>query len=400
MVIRPDSDHPFFKEWESRKFNSQRSLIRTLELVKQLGIPSSLPFPAVAIVGSKGKGSTVAVLSRILVNSGLKVGAITSPAYINNRERIRLSNRMIPVDDYIELSGVLAGHLDKLSTPNEGYLSPAGAYLAMGLKYFIDQKVDIVLIEEGMGGESDEISLFNFDAIVLTSVFMEHAGVLGNTELEIARNLLGIATEKTAFLFAPEMKSHIEAEIDSMVLAKRLVRVFPNIVWPGAGFDRPTVLKSNSELAATAAKVLIEVYFCEAQLALPLEVNIPGRYMLVNQAETGFHDWFIDSANNPVSIESLLRFLNDKVRMPDQVFACFSNDRNQALGLEMLGDLSVTEVEIKNSRGKPGTYKLDAISLEEALLLGRACDGLTLFLGSIWFISNILEAIGANLECW
>lgn len=248
------ADEPFFREWKRARAQnllqgrqSQRSLERALALRNQLGLPETLPVPTLMVVGSKGKGTAAAAASWMGQTLG-RVGTITSPALRTNRERVRLDGRELTDQQYRELSALLADNLRALGEPPAGtYLSPAGAYLLAGIRFLLDQHRDLLVLEEGMGGSSDELSLFTPHLVCLTSVFLEHRDYLGQSVPEIAADLLGVAK--------PPLTGRIVTFSDQVELAASLtglpVTGVPRRVGKGGSLHR-----DNLQLGVMAAKSL------------------------------------------------------------------------------------------------------------------------------------------------
>ncbi|NLK12422.1 MAG: bifunctional folylpolyglutamate synthase/dihydrofolate synthase [Candidatus Phytoplasma sp.] len=140
------------------------------------------------VAGTNGKGSTSAYLSYIGIASNYKVGSFTSPYLVSFNERIRIN--MIPIND-----------LELLQLINEFYVFNESLFeklsffeimTLMSFKYFSDQKVDLMIIEVGIGGLLDATNILDYDLSLITNVGMDHMKQLGNTLESIALNKLGI----------------------------------------------------------------------------------------------------------------------------------------------------------------------------------------------------------------
>ena len=393
-LTRPVSDAQFFAEWEEWRGTKKRSLHRTELLICLLDVHRSIP--KIAIVGSKGKGSTAAALTMSLVNSGLMVGTVISPAYRTNRERIRMQGKAISESDYAELANDLERIRKQLPPITDGYLSPSGAYLSMALKYFENKNVDVIIMEEGMGGKSDEISLLDFDLVVLTNVFLEHLGKIGDNLSEIAGDLLGVISIQTKYLVADQQDKEVETIISKINTTRIKSEKFDLV----SNSDIPAALKSNFQIAATAAKELLQDYFPDKNLKPVVKLNLPGRYMFINNQLTGNQNWFIDASNNPEALQLTLNYLRDINAKPNHAFVCFSNQNNREAGLKMLSDVAVTEVLINNPQSSVAVDESKAVSVSQAISMAKGIDGLVMFLGTNWYVANILETLDVNTENW
>src|SRR5690349_11052584 len=150
--------------------------------------------PSVVVVGSKGKATAATYASATLADAGMRVGTITSPPIITNRERIRVDGAAIDEAAYDALARRVAAAKESLTSPTArgGYLSPAGMYLVAGIAHMIAESVDVLVAEAGMGGGSDEVSLLTPDVVAVTPIFGEHIPILGRNVEEIALEKLRV----------------------------------------------------------------------------------------------------------------------------------------------------------------------------------------------------------------
>lgn len=153
-------------------------------LVKRLGEPQN-KYKSVLIAGTNGKGSTAAMLSSILARSGLKVGLYTSPHLSDFRERIRINNKLIGKKELSGLIKEVRGSLKEQVTYFE--FTTALAFL-----YFFRRKVDIAVLETGMGGRLDATNLVVPEASIITNISLEHREFLGGSLGQIAWEKAGI----------------------------------------------------------------------------------------------------------------------------------------------------------------------------------------------------------------
>ncbi|MDO5645545.1 MAG: hypothetical protein Q4G21_07670 [Dermabacter sp.] len=204
-ALHVPADEPFFREWTLHHGPLTRSRERARLLTEVVGIATDPPVPVIGVVGSKGKGSTVAALTQRLVALGHTVGTICSPPFLTNHERIRLNGVPASGADYEAIAARLDRALAALPPVEEtgGYLAPTGAFTLMGADHLLRSGATVLVIEEGLGGISDEISQFRLDALVVTPVFLEHEGVIGSSVEEIAHNLVGAADHRTRRVIIP-----------------------------------------------------------------------------------------------------------------------------------------------------------------------------------------------------
>jgi dihydrofolate synthase/folylpolyglutamate synthase len=352
------------------------------------------------VVGSKGKGSTVAALSTLLTTAGFRVGAVTSPAYLSNRERIRIQGVPVSRASYKQLSARLESVLSQLPATEHGYLSPSGAFLGAGSLLFLEKKLDVVILEEGIGGRSDDISYFDFDVVVLTRVFLEHAGRLGNTNAQIARDLLGVVGRKTKSLISPPQDHAVEQVIRKIQRSTGISRSKPAHGVPIAITPLPPVLQANSELAHAAFAEVSLLLGAPARNPEPLKLNLPGRYTVFRGPGTDGHSWLIDAANHPDSLAQTLDYAFSIGIKVKYAFVCFSNLRSRQAGFALLSHAEIWEVVIQNPQNGICVDERLAISLEEALAIARRSSADCLFVGNIWFVSNVLRALKIDVGAW
>jgi len=153
-----------------------------------------LTFPSVLVGGTNGKGSTVSFLSAILQSAGFKVGVYTSPHLVTYRERFRINNALIPHEKFDELLGWAKGLAERVATETP-YSAPTEfeVLTAMAFRYFADEKVDIAVVEVGLGGRWDATNVLEPLVSVVTVIGLDHTDRLGPDHFTIAQDKLGIA---------------------------------------------------------------------------------------------------------------------------------------------------------------------------------------------------------------
>jgi dihydrofolate synthase/folylpolyglutamate synthase len=161
-----------------------------VEACKKLDQPQ-LKFPSVHIAGTNGKGSSSHMLASILKDAGYKVGLYTSPHLKDFRERIRVNGKMISQTDVIAF---VSQNKSLFSDLEASFFEMT---VAMSFDYFAKQKVDIAIIETGLGGRLDSTNIINPLVSVITNISMDHSNLLGNTIEEIAKEKAGIIKNNT-----------------------------------------------------------------------------------------------------------------------------------------------------------------------------------------------------------
>ena len=151
-------------------------------------------FPGVLIAGTNGKGSTAATLASILRASGVRTGLYTSPHLVRINERIRISGDEISDNDFALLHDVVDRTAERLVEEGELPWHPSFFEMltAIAFEYFAQNKVEIAVLEVGMGGRLDATNVIEPRVSVITDISLDHQKFLGNTVAEIAREKAGI----------------------------------------------------------------------------------------------------------------------------------------------------------------------------------------------------------------
>src|SRR5271169_5462908 len=151
-------------------------------------------FPSVLIAGTNGKGSTAATLAAILRASGLKTGLYTSPHLIRINERIRVNGLEISDEAFAGLHGEVDRVAEVLVGRGELPWHPSFFEMmtAIAFAHFARERVDIAVLEVGMGGRLDATNVVDPRVSVITDISLDHQKFLGDTEGEIAREKVGI----------------------------------------------------------------------------------------------------------------------------------------------------------------------------------------------------------------
>ena len=173
-------------------------LQRVHRLLDALGSPQT-QWPAVHVAGTKGKGSTVAMIAAILKSSGYTVGTYTSPHITSLHERIAINGTPISSAD---LDALVAHHkatVEAAVKAENGALSHFEILTALAFKHFADSKIDVAVIETGLGGSRDATNVLPGDtlaAAVITAMGSDHLEALGGSSHSIASAKAGILKHK------------------------------------------------------------------------------------------------------------------------------------------------------------------------------------------------------------
>lgn len=192
-----------------QRFGIKLGLANITSLLKHLGDPHA-GLPSVHIAGSNGKGSTAAFLTSILRQAGYRVGLYTSPHLVDFSERIQVDGAVIPTDRVVEFTERIREIVEKMTRdgelwlPSDPEVAPVGFdpqkntitffefTTAMAFLHFRESKVDVAVLETGMGGRLDATNVIDPILCLITTIAPEHQQYLGKTLMEIAQEKAGI----------------------------------------------------------------------------------------------------------------------------------------------------------------------------------------------------------------
>jgi len=181
--------HTDYEKMRVVRYNTTTfSLDRMRTLLKHLGNPHT-KFKSAHIAGTKGKGSTCHMLAAMLQSAGFKTGLYTSPHILDMRERIRLNGELISHHDMVEYVKRVEPALRKMGSNRPTFFE---IFTAISFCYFADKKVDIAVIETGMGGRLDSTNVLSPEVTAVTSISKDHMQILGHTLSKIAEEKAGI----------------------------------------------------------------------------------------------------------------------------------------------------------------------------------------------------------------
>jgi dihydrofolate synthase / folylpolyglutamate synthase len=164
------------------------NLERVRKLLRSLGNPHD-QLPVIHIAGTKGKGSTCAMLTSMLRACGYTVGTYTSPHLTDIRERIAINAQMIGYTDFTNLVRLISNKIKRLPGVQPTFFE---IMTAMALRHFADQAVDVVVLETGLGGRLDATNVVKPLVTGITHISLDHTDVLGRDVASIAREKAGI----------------------------------------------------------------------------------------------------------------------------------------------------------------------------------------------------------------
>lgn len=168
----------------------KKDLTNTIKLCEALGNPQDA-FRSIHVAGTNGKGSSSHMLASVLQSAGYKTGLYTSPHLLDFRERIRINGAMISKEDVVYFISQCKDLIEEIGP------SFFEVTVAMAFHHFAASKVDVAVIETGLGGRLDSTNIINPLLSLITNIGMDHTNLLGDTIEQIAAEKAGIIKAHT-----------------------------------------------------------------------------------------------------------------------------------------------------------------------------------------------------------
>ena len=409
-------------------------------------------FPSVLIAGTNGKGSTAATLASILQASGLKTGLYTSPHLMRINERIRINGEEISDDDFAELHGAIDGAAENLVEKTELPWHPSFFEMmtAIAFEYFAREKVDLAVLEVGMGGRLDATNVVEPRLSVITDISLDHQKFLGNSVSEIAREKVGIIRLGGVVVTLPQQPEANDVIGNTILeLGARAVNAVPYVppVSPGSSqYLAPSTKQANSRfvyrypLQVMGEQILVETPLVgrhqlrNVALAIAAavelrqqgfstvtpksiergvrETNWPGRFQVIAR-RPGWPEMVIDVAHNPAGAWALRSALSERYEDRRLIFV-FGAMRDKAISemAEILFPLAdrvivtrpenpraASPEEIQEVAARAGAEVERVEDVQRAVERAREIsDAATIVVitGSIYLVGEVMSQIGAQ----
>ncbi len=387
----------------------------TIDMMTALGNPEG-KFRSIHVAGTNGKGSVSHFLASILQEAGYKVGLYTSPHLVDFRERIRINGEMIPKGDVVNF---VAANYQLLTTNSLSFFEMT---VGMAFDYFAREKVDIAVVEVGMGGRLDSTNVIKPLLSVITNIGLDHTQFLGDTLEKIAVEKAGIIKEgvpvvigetqpETAPVFLRVAEEH-HAPItfaDQRYMVDDISRYTTELTGEYQKKNIATVLEavevlkrnssfhiSHSSLRQGLARVVTNTHLHgrwqkigEAPLTIcETAHNEPGiRAMLQGISNTSHHNLhLIYGCVNDKDYIHILSFLNSQLSTLNSQLTWYFSQPSVPRGLPV-GDLAKAASSI-------GIIGDGYMNVKEAIAAARKAaseDDLVLVTGSIFLIADALN---------
>ncbi|MBP1743351.1 MAG: folylpolyglutamate synthase [Firmicutes bacterium] len=249
------------------KFGSNLGLDRTLKILELLGNPQD-KIKCIHVAGTNGKGSTTAMITRILREAGYKAGMYTSPFLEEFEERIQVDGENIGKDDLARTVTEVSKVVEKVISLGFDHPTEFEIITCAMFKHFCEAEVDYAVIEVGLGGRLDSTNVITPVLSVITSISLDHTGVLGDTLREIAGEKAGIIKRGVPVVSYPQEKEAEKVIADACSsLGCELISVEP-----GSG----EFLETTKHAQRIRVKTLSGVY--------EPELSLLGKHQIMNCA--------------------------------------------------------------------------------------------------------------------
>jgi len=383
-------------EWKGMK----AGLKRISEACEAFGHPEKR-FPSIHIAGTNGKGSVAAMLHSILSEAGMKVGLFTSPHLVRVNERFRVGREEMTDG---ELQETLETITDKYPFPSQGLtffeLCTLVAFLS-----FAEKKVDIAVLETGLGGRLDATNVVQPSVSVITEISLDHTEILGDDLPSIAREKAGIVKP-----MVPLVCGTTDEEARK-VIAKTAEEKGAPIFWPERDLKDLDVglpgehQRRNAAIALKTLEVLKNTdafrpwrtRLSESAIRDGLaRVRWPGRLEWLSRNPPVV----LDGAHNPAGVKALADYLQEKKNVKWKVLFSSAKDKDVPGMLKILrtvsGDITVCPIASERSID-PKIFSADtSLHTAEAAVKAyqRILDGLKpgeglVVTGSLYLVGEI-----------
>lgn len=276
-----------------RTSNPKLGLERMTRLLDLISFDRA-PMQIIQVVGTNGKGSTVAFIEAMLKKNGISCGLFTSPHLCCARERIRINGQMVSEEDFVWATN----HVVQ-KEPDCDAASFFEVILAMAMALFQKNKVEVAILEAGLGGRLDATTATRPDILGISTIDFDHQNILGTTIGEIATQKIGAARSfQKVLTVAQSLEATVALEKASAQIGCHL-QVAPHCDASINLFGSHQ--KINAGLAWALCYELGRTLNADACLAGLKEANWPGRFEIVDQALPTV----LDGAHNPSGIRAL-----------------------------------------------------------------------------------------------
>lgn len=309
-----------------RDQGSKYGLERIQALIHALENPHRR-YPVIHVAGTNGKGSVCAMLEAIYRENGYQTGLFTSPHLIHLGERIQVNRQALGESTLVEYVQQMQSLCDS-SKPSPSFFEYIAA---MAYLHFAASKVDLAIIETGLGGRLDATNVVHPELSIITSISLDHCDLLGDNLADIAREKGGIIKSKQPVLLGclpPEAESvlrGIAAERESPLYSVR--ERFPDAtVLPTTNLEGQ-FQRWNAALAVYATEILQAGFPIQQTKALE-SIDWPGRWQRIQLPD---RELILDATHNPEGAQALEQNLRTLKSPPVIIAGTLGEARGRSL---------------------------------------------------------------------
>ena len=291
-------------------------LARVSEVAERLALMDLAPAQVITVAGTNGKGTTCAMLESVLIQSGKTVGVYSSPHLLRYNERVRINQKDCLDQEFIEAFEAIEQARAEISLTFFEYATLAGLYL------FKQAKLDVIILEVGLGGRLDATNMIDSTATIITSIDLDHQEYLGNTRELVGREKAGVCRKGCISIIGePNLPQSVTEYAQS--IACQLIRVGHEfeyqlhadswsfstkaLQWPS--LTLPSLPLANAAcVVALVNQIWPQISVADINRGLAL-ATLPGRLECVSLAPLVL----LDVAHNPHAAKYLALQLRQKL---------------------------------------------------------------------------------------
>lgn len=318
-----------------RNQGSKYGIDRMRVFVEALGHPER-KFPSIHVAGTNGKGSTCAMLEALYRSNGYKTGFFNSPHLVHQGERVQVNRQILSHSDICDYTEQLRPPAEALGKkdPDE-HPSFFEFMVAMAFLRFAEQKVDIALLETGLGGRLDATNVVDPELCIITSISLDHTELLGETIAEIAGEKAGIIKEGKPVLIG-KLPPEAEAVIRDIAQSRNapvysVVERFPDESQLPQTNLEGSFQRWNAAVAIYATEILAEQFPITSTDGLE-HVEWAGRWQRI---ELAGRTLILDASHNPEGAqmldENLRKLIEQTGSKPIIVAGTLGEERGRSL---------------------------------------------------------------------
>ena len=405
-----------------------KTLDMGLERVKTVADRMGLKFdcPVITVAGTNGKGSTCAMLEAILMEAGYRTGMYTSPHLVNFEERCRIRGNIATATDLVAACARVEGA--RILKDIEVSLTYFEFTTRAIMQLIMDAKLDVVILEVGLGGRLDAVNIIDTDCAIITSIDLDHMELLGNTRELIGFEKAGIMRADKPVVVSDPLPPQSVLEHAAAVGANLWKfgtdfnfsgdkqqwgwagrgRRYSGLAYPALRGANQLMNASGVLAALTALRDLLPITAQAIRVGLSM-VELPGRFQIIPGQPT----LVLDVAHNPHSVAALAENLDAMGFYPctHAVFGAMA-DKDVAPMLARVGpvidkwyftDLPTTRAatgEVLEARWQVSSgrkdatsnaYKTPELALQAAIAAADPADRIVVF-GSFYTVGGILKS--------